>query len=97
MEWLFDGIGTEAVSILISLFIGAGAGGTIGYKIGINRSILNQEQKAGSSSKQKQEGNTDILLVESGNIQKSTSKVMQKQKAGKGASQTQIGGVKSGK
>ena len=27
MEWLFDGLGTELVSMIIGLFLGAGAGG----------------------------------------------------------------------
>lgn len=35
MEWVFDGIGTE----LVSLLIGGILGGTIGYKIGIKNKI----------------------------------------------------------
>lgn len=37
MNWIFDGIGTEIVGALIGLIIGAGAGGTIGYIIGIEK------------------------------------------------------------
>lgn len=40
MEWVFDGIGTE----LISLFVGCLTGGVIGYKIGIKNKI-SQHQK----------------------------------------------------
>ena len=35
LEWILDGIGTE----LISLAVGAIAGGFAGYKIGIKKSI----------------------------------------------------------
>lgn len=50
MEWIFDGIGTTIISSVISLIIG----GTIGYKIGINKNI--QKQKAGNNSTQVQIG-----------------------------------------
>ncbi len=50
MEWIFDGIGTEIISIIISLFIG----GAIGFKIGVNKN--NQKQKAGDNSTQFQIG-----------------------------------------
>lgn len=39
MEWLFDGLGTELVSMIIGLFLGVGAGGIAGYKIGVNKSV----------------------------------------------------------
>lgn len=51
MEWVFDGIGTE----LISLLIGGLLGGTIGYKIGINNKI-SQRQKGGDDANQIQFG-----------------------------------------
>lgn len=41
---------------LIGLLIGAGAGGTIGYRIGINKNILSQTQNSGNHSEQKQIG-----------------------------------------
>lgn len=50
MEWFFDGIGTEIISIIISFIIG----GSIGYRIGINKN--NQKQKAGDNSTQVQIG-----------------------------------------
>ena len=40
MEWIFDGIGTE----IISLLIGLAGGGAIGYRIGI-RNKISQHQK----------------------------------------------------
>ena len=52
MEWFFDGLGTELVSMSFGLFLGAGAGGIAGYKIGINKSVLKQNQEAGTDSKQ---------------------------------------------
>ena len=49
MEWFFDGLGTEIVSLLI----GGIFGGLIGYKIGIS-------QKAGNNSKQVQAKNSIV-------------------------------------
>ena len=52
MEWIFDGIGTA----IITLIIGFLTGGTIGYKIGINKNTVKQNQKAGNNSSQTQIG-----------------------------------------
>lgn len=52
LEWIFDGIGTE----LISLIVGILFGGTAGYKIG---SKNKQKQKAGDNSKQMQIGSVN--------------------------------------
>ena len=46
LQWIFDGIGTE----LLSLVIGGIAGGFAGYKIGIKKSGK-QVQKAKSGTK----------------------------------------------
>ncbi|MDE7184066.1 MAG: hypothetical protein K2O40_06210 [Lachnospiraceae bacterium] len=54
MDWIFDGIGTEMIGIIISLIIGALGGGTVGYKIGIRRTAK-QKQIAGDDAEQKQE------------------------------------------
>lgn len=98
MEWLFDGLGTELVSMIIGLFLGAGAGGIAGYKIGINKSVLKQHQKAGNDSKQKQIGKSVVSASEDElNVESSNSKIKQNQKAGNGAVQTQIGGISRGK
>lgn len=51
MEWIFDGIGTEIISLIIS-FLG---GGFIGYKIGIKNKI-SQRQKGGNHASQTQIG-----------------------------------------
>lgn len=54
LEWIFDGIGTE----LISLIIGAVLGGTAGYKIG-SKNKIKQKQKAGDDSEQIQIGSVN--------------------------------------
>lgn len=92
MEWLFDGIGTEIVSIVVSLIIGALGGGAVGYKIGIKRTAI-QKQSAGNDSEQKQE----LYIGEIGsvtNVSKNTTGLKQVQKAGDGSVQTQIGGIR---
>lgn len=58
MEWLFDGIGTEIVSIIISLIIGVLSGGALGYKIGISKVNIKQKQNGGNNSTQTQIGVT---------------------------------------
>ena len=58
MEWMFDGIGTE----LISLFVGCLTGGVIGYKIGIKNKI-SQNQKGRDNANQVQIGS----VVNNGN------------------------------
>ena len=91
VEWFFDGIGTEIVSIVVGLVIGAVSGGTVGYKIGINRTA-SQKQIAGNDSKQKQKlqmGKSDV----STHSTKSKTNLKQTQKAGDNAVQTQIGGI----
>ena len=50
-NWIFDGFGTEILS-LIDGFI---TGGTVGYNIGI-RNKVKQNQKAGNNSTQTQIG-----------------------------------------
>lgn len=91
LEWIFDGIGTEIVGIVVSLIIGAIGGGAVGYKIGIKQT-LSQKQNAGDDSEQRQELQTGKNGV---GINSSSSKtnLKQSQKAGNGSVQTQIGGV----
>jgi hypothetical protein len=50
IEWIFDGIGT----LLIGLLIGAGGGGLIGWRIGV--SSRRQSQRAGRNANQTQVG-----------------------------------------
>lgn len=53
MEWLFDGLGTA----IITLIIGILTGGTVGYRIGIKKSYkVNQKQTGGDNSSQIQVG-----------------------------------------
>ena len=52
MEWFFDGLGTEILSIIIGLIVG----GASGYRIGIRRNVK-QYQKAKDNAKQMQIGN----------------------------------------
>lgn len=53
MEWIFDGIGTAIVTLIIGFF----TGGAVGYRIGIKKKkITNQKQKAGNNARQLQVG-----------------------------------------
>lgn len=91
VEWFFDGIGTEIVSSIVSLIIGAIGGGAIGYKVGIKRTAV-QKQVAGDGSEQRQE-----LKIGKNNSRNRSSKsktsVRQSQEAGNNAVQIQIGGT----
>ena len=51
LNWIFEGIGTELLSLVVGLFFG----GVIGYKIGI-RNKVKQIQKAGNNFNQTQIG-----------------------------------------
>lgn len=51
LKWIFDGIGTAAVTFILGLLVG----GTAGYKIAIRKTIK-QIQKAGDNSSQSQIG-----------------------------------------
>lgn len=91
MEWVFDGIGTQLISIVISLILGSIGGGVIGYRIGIKKTV-NQKQFARDESMQKQE-----IKIGDSNVEKTPSKsrtsIRQIQKAGNNADQVQIGGI----
>jgi hypothetical protein len=52
LKWIFDGIGTELISLVVGLLIGGG----VGFKIGINKKSIKQKQKAGDNSTQIQIG-----------------------------------------
>ena len=52
MEWIFDGIGTAIITLIVGLL----TGGAVGYKIGINTNTVKQKQKAGDNSSQIQIG-----------------------------------------
>lgn len=52
MDWIFDGIGTAIVTLIVGLI----SGGAVGYRIGINKKVK-QTQKAGDNASQMQVGN----------------------------------------
>ena len=91
VNWAFDGIGTEIISLIIGLIVG----GISGYAIG-KSTKSRQTQSAGNNSKQKQ-----VFTVDNGsnpsNKAKEKNNVHQIQNAGDNAVHTQIGGVKHGK
>ncbi|MBC6680329.1 hypothetical protein [Zhenpiania hominis] len=91
LQWIFDGIGTE----LIGLVIGAAVGGLSGYNIGVKRNGK-QIQKAKSGAKQKQELtiNDSQVLEWKKDIK---SSIRQTQKASKNSEQVQIGRINDGK
>lgn len=91
MDWIFDGIGTEIIGIIISLIVGALGGGAVGYKIGIKRTAK-QKQIASDDAEQKQELHMGESRVGK-NSSKNKTNIKQSQKAGNNAVQTQIGGI----
>lgn len=52
MDWFFNGLGTA----IIMFIVGLGAGGTMGYRIGIKKNIITQNQEAGDNAIQTQIG-----------------------------------------
>ncbi|MBR5471590.1 MAG: hypothetical protein IKU81_05710 [Oscillibacter sp.] len=91
LQWIFDGIGTE----LLSLAIGAIAGGLAGYKVGVKKSGK-QTQKAKSGAKQRQELIVDDNAAAGGNSNVQNN-IRQVQKAGKNSEQVQIGRINDGR
>ena len=90
MEWAFDGIGTELISILLTIAVA----GFVGYKIHVKKvGSQNQTAKNGAHQKQILEIDGD-QAIENSHI---TNSIHQKQKAGDNAVQEQIGSVKHGK
>ena len=91
LQWIFDGIGTE----ILSLIIGAIAGGLAGYKIGVNRSGK-QKQTAKRGAKQRQEMIIDDKIHDESK-KPVNNNMTQNQKAGKNSEQVQIGRNGNGK
>lgn len=82
-EWVFGGIGSTTIAIICSF---------ISYKAAVKQ-IGKQSQVAGDNSRQKQE-----MLIEGMEDERNVQNtIIQTQKAGKHAEQTQCGGFKSGK
>lgn len=90
-EWIkvvFDGIGTELISLFVSFMLG----GVIGFRIGKHTRKIKQTQKAGSNADQYQESvypHEHINNIE--NCFDSKSVIRQSQKAKNNSKQTQIG------
>ena len=86
LKWLFDGIGTQTIAIIVGLIIPCGVGVIIWRRCTKNKMI----QKAGDSSEQKQ-----ILIIDSDipsdhKIEQEKNVVALKQTAGNNSKQTQI-------
>lgn len=86
-EWIFDGIGTE----LVGLVIGTLLGGIAGYNIGV-KSQSKQIQNAGDGANQ-QQTHTIGVNTDGENNTKVNTKVNQSQTAGNNATQIQTGGT----
>ena len=88
VEWVFEGIGTE----IISLVIGAAIGGVAGFHICKHRVKFVQTQKAGSHAKQYQKGVSHQKNGESQAKDRDAAATFgQKQIAGDEVKQVQIG------
>lgn len=62
-QWIFDGIGTEIICMIISLIVGGIGGGIIGYRIGI-KNKTKQNQKAKDNANQVQIGNVNNITTQ---------------------------------
>ena len=60
IQWVFDGIGTEIISIIIGLIVGCIGGGFVGYRIG-NKNKVKQAQKAHDNVNQNQVGTINVI------------------------------------
>ncbi len=91
-EWLFDGIGTEVVSIIAGIILG----GIGGFFIG-RYTKSKQIQKAKDGAKQKQ----TIAINDDSSFEQKNAKrkiiSVQKQKAGNNSEQVQMGSVNNGR
>ncbi len=91
IEWIFSGIGTQ----ILSLIIGAIGGGIIGYRVGMRKTgAQKQTAKEGATQRQEME-----IIDTSGDNQgdkSSTHHIKQTQKAGKDSEQTQVGRIRHG-
>jgi hypothetical protein len=88
MDWFFDGLGTE----LLSLVVGAAGGGLIGFRVGRRRSKFSQSQEAGHNSTQYQIGKQTLINNESVDIVDIKRGFRQQQKSGDNSEQIQFGG-----
>ena len=87
VNWFFDGIGTE----ILSLIIGALGGGYVGFRVGKRKSKFEQIQEAGTGAEQRQQGKNHLKSNDGSKSKDSKSRFRQIQKAGDNSKQTQIG------
>lgn len=76
IQWIFDGIGTELISVIVGLIVGGGVGGCVGYRIGTKNKVK-QIQKAQDNAKQNQTGAVNIYSMNED--KKMSDKQLQKQ------------------
>ena len=62
IQWIFDGIGTELISVIVGLIVGGGVGCCVGYRIGTKNKVK-QIQKAQDNAKQNQTGAVNIYSM----------------------------------
>ena len=56
VSWVFSGIGSTVISIIVSAI----CGGAVGYRIGIKKTTIKQTQKNRGNGNQVQIGNQEI-------------------------------------
>ena len=88
VQWVFSGIGVEILKVLAGAIIGGG----VGYVVGVRR-IISQSQIAADNTEQNQKAN----VVDNQSEKGLESGINQKQKAGNGSKQSQVGTIKNGK
>ena len=89
MQWFFEGLGTEIISVFIGLIVGA----LSGYKVGVRKTIK-QFQNSKDQAEQSQIG---LLEYELNNqdVHDKTVRCYQIQKSGDASKQILIGGINS--
>lgn len=92
MEWIFDGIGTELISLAVGLILGA-VGGVQGYKIKLKHASR-QKQVGGNGAKQLQKININSDNSDTVSVKKKKT-VNQYQKSGKNSIQIQVGEIEN--
>jgi len=88
LQWIFSGIGVEILKVLAGVIIGGG----VGYAVGVRRKIA-QSQIAADDAEQEQKAN----IVDNQSEKRLESGINQKQKAGNGSKQSQVGTIKNEK
>lgn len=91
IEWIFSGIGTQ----ILSLIIGGIGGGIVGYRVGIRKTGI-QRQTAKDGAAQRQEMEVEDKSGDNQCDKNSTHQIKQIQKAGKDSKQTQAGRIRHG-